>query len=116
MCFHLGDFQAQINSTMNKFNNEEDLISFLKEKAESNLVAEMCSLIGVDNDGNYIYKMMKNRSKNPEAYFVIDAYEFLSFMKDKKMTFVFHTHLFSNEEPSEMDKKSSENCCLAYLI
>ena len=59
---------------------------------------------------------MQNRSKNPEQYFIIDPYDYLLFMKDYKILSIFHSHLIGDEKASEFDKKTSESCCLAFII
>lgn len=116
----LGDFQALINFNINNmdkiFTKVENLISFLKEEADCSLFAELCALIGLNNKNEIVYRKMQNRSKNPEVYFMIDPYEYLEFINDYKIISVFHSHLAGDEHPSEFDEKTSENCCLAFII
>ena len=117
---HLVDFQALTDFNINNmdfiFNKIEDLILFLKKEAECSLFAELCALIGLNEKNEIVYRKMQNRSKNPEIYFIIDPYEYLEFINDFKMISVFHSHLVGNEEPSEFDRKTSENCCLSFII
>ena len=104
---------------MNKkiiFDSSKDLIFFLKESSECNLLTELCYLIGIDNDQKLICETMQNRSKNPELYFAIDPYEYLMFLKKYKLLFIFHSHLCGDEKPSEFDIKTSENCCYPFVI
>ena len=98
------------------FTKAEDLLSFLKEEADCSLFAELCALIGLNSKNEIVYRKMQNRSKNPEVYFIIDPYEYLEFINDFKIISVFHSHLVGSEQPSEFDKKTSENCCLAFII
>ena len=116
----LGDFQALIDFNINNmdkiFSKIEDLVSFLKKEAEYSLFAELCALIGLNNKNEIVYRKMQNRSKNPEMYFMIDPYEYLEFINDFKIISVFHSHLVGSEKPSEFDEKTSENCCLAFII
>jgi proteasome lid subunit RPN8/RPN11 len=98
------------------FKNINDLLSFLRKESESSLLAELCSMIGLTNDGLFIYKQMQNRSKDPGSYFMIDPYDYLSFLKNFKPLCIFHSHLVGNEEASDFDIKTSENCCFCFLI
>lgn len=111
-------FLVQIHLVMNKytFNNLKNLIFFLKHESENNLLIEICGLVGLDKDKNFVYKHMKNKSKNPEIYFCIDAYDYLCFMKDYDLLFIFHSHVFGDESASEFDCKTSENCCYPFVI
>ena len=114
------DFLELINSNMSNkdivFNSLKDLISFLKEESESSLMAELCSMIGLDKNNKFIYTQMQNRSKDPESYFMIDPYDYLSFINKYSCLCVFHSHLAGDEKPSEFDEKTSENCCYPFLI
>jgi proteasome lid subunit RPN8/RPN11 len=96
--------------------SKNELISFLKKEAEYSLLSEVCGLVGLDSENNYVYRRMQNRSKNPEAYFIIDPYDYLNFVKTYFCFSVFHSHLVCDETPSDFDKKTSENCCYAFII
>ena len=112
-------FLEQISLNMNKvktFHKIQDLFSFLKDESESSLFAELCGMIGLDESLNIVYKTMQNRSKNPEIYFSIDPYEYLLFTKEYKCLGVFHSHLTGDEQPSDFDMKTSENCCYPFVI
>lgn len=98
------------------FNNSKDLLGFLKKEGDYSLFAELCGLVGLDKDKNIVYKKMQNRSKSPESYFLIDPFDYLSFIKDFKILMIYHTHLYGDEFPSDFDEKTSENCCLPFLI
>lgn len=117
---HLADFQVLIDSNINNmdkiFTKIEDLTSFLKKEAEYSLFAELCALIGLNQNNEIVYRKMQNRSKNPENFFIIDPYEYLEFINEFKIISVFHSHLVGSEDPSEFDRKTSENCCLAFII
>lgn len=113
------DFLEQIDLTMNSyhiFDNLSELIIFLKIESEYSLFAELCSIIGTTKDNKIAYKQMQNRSKEPSAYFIIDPYDYLFFVKDHKPLCIFHSHLVGNEDPSEFDVKTSDNCCFPFLI
>jgi proteasome lid subunit RPN8/RPN11 len=115
----LEDFLELINSNMNnihKFNIIENLFSFLKNESECSLFAELCGLIGLNENNEIIYKSMQNRSKSPESFFVIDPYEYLLFIREYKCLAIFHSHLVGDEHPSEFDIKTSENCCYPFMI
>jgi proteasome lid subunit RPN8/RPN11 len=103
---------------MNKdyfFTETSELLSFLRKEGEGSLFSELCALIGY-KDEKFVYRQMQNRSKNPESYFMIDPYDYLGFIKNYKLLFIFHTHLSGDEFPSEFDEKTSENCCYPFLI
>lgn len=101
---------------MNKFENFKELLFFLKKEADYSLFAELCGLVGLDSSDQIVYKKMQNRSKNPESYFLIDPFDYLSFIKEYKMLMIFHTHIYGDESASDFDEKTSENCCLPSLI
>jgi len=116
----LGDFQELINSDMNNndvvFNNIRELLNYLKSESEGSLMAELCSLIGIDSSNKVVYRQMQNRSKDPISYFMIDPYDYLSFINQYKCLAIFHSHLLGCENPSEFDEKTSENCCYPFII
>jgi proteasome lid subunit RPN8/RPN11 len=99
-----------------RFENIKDVLNFLKREGDYSLLAELCGLVGLDEHKNIVYKQMQNRSKNPEAYFLIDPFDYLSFIKDFEILMIYHTHLCGDEFPSDFDEKTSENCCLPFLI
>jgi proteasome lid subunit RPN8/RPN11 len=98
------------------FDDLSELLIYLKYESECSLFAELCSMIGLTKDKKFAYKQMQNRSKEPSAYFIIDPYDYLSFVKDHLPLCIFHSHLVGNEDPSEFDIKTSENCCFPFLI
>jgi proteasome lid subunit RPN8/RPN11 len=116
----LVDFLELTNSNMNNkdivFDNLKDLIRFLQKESESSLMAELCSMIGLDKNNKIVYTQMQNRSKDPETYFMIDPYDYLAFINKYSCLCVFHSHLIGDEKPSEFDEKTSENCCYPFLI
>lgn len=99
-----------------KTNCPDDLLKFIKKDAEYSLLSELCALIGTDSENNFVYRKMQNRSKQPQSFFIIDPYDYLSFIKEFKCFAVFHSHLVCDESPSDFDIKTSENCCYAFLI
>jgi proteasome lid subunit RPN8/RPN11 len=115
------DFQGRIDFLMNKkqdisFKTHKELIIFLKNEAESSLQAELCALIGLDKEKNFYYRQMQNRSKEPYLYFLVDPYDYLSFANNYEMFGIFHSHLIGDENPSEFDMKTANNCCYFFLI
>lgn len=118
LCLLVG-FLELINLVMNKFSDEQykKIINNLKQEAENSLLCELCALVGVDKEnGDLIYKIMKNRSKTPEDFFMIDPYDYLSFIDKNELLLIFHSHLLGDELPSDFDIKTSENCCYPFLI
>lgn len=116
---HLVDFLELINLNMSKeilFNNLTDLIVFLKKESEYSLYAELCCLLGKDANNKIIYKQIQNRAKDPFNYFIIDPYDYLSFINKYSCIGIFHSHLIGCEMPSDFDIKTSENCCLPFII
>ena len=104
---------------MNKFSEEQykNIIHSLREDSENSLLCELCSLVGVNKEsGELIYKNMKNRSQTPEDFFMIDPYDYLSFIEKNELLLIFHSHLVGDELPSDFDIKTSENCCYPFLI
>jgi proteasome lid subunit RPN8/RPN11 len=98
------------------FNSITELLSFLKEKSESSLFCELCGMVGLNKKNKIIYAEMKNRSPEPDKFFVVDPYDFLKFIKDFTPIALFHSHVYGDENPSDFDIKSSNNSCLAFLI
>lgn len=94
----------------------QDILNILKNDAEKNLFCEICGFVGVTKNKKYIYKRIQNRSKSPDSYFIMDPYDFLNFIKDYSLLTIFHSHLFGDEQYSEFDAKTSENCCVPFLI
>jgi proteasome lid subunit RPN8/RPN11 len=95
---------------------EAEVIALLKREGDSNLLCEVCGFLGIDDEGRFVYERMPNRSKNPEQYFIIDPYDYLSFINKNKLLAIFHSHLVGDETPSEFDKMTSENCCFPFII
>lgn len=98
------------------FSEVKDLILFLKNESEFSLKAELCGLIGLNDKKNFCYRKMQNRSKDPQSYFLVDPYDYLSFVNDYEMFGIFHSHLVGDENASEFDKKTSNNSCYFFLI
>lgn len=117
---HLEDSLERINLNMSDkiyiFDNIEDSLFYLKKESETNLLCEVCGLLGQTKDGKFIYKRMQNRSKDPASYFIVDPYDYLKFIKDYFAVAIFHSHIAGDEKASEFDEKTSENCCLPFII
>jgi proteasome lid subunit RPN8/RPN11 len=98
------------------FDNIKQFISFLREESNYSLLAELCSIVGLNKDNKLVYRQMQNRSKDPAAYFMIDPYDYLSFINEYKCLAIFHSHLVGDELPSDFDASTSENCCYPFII
>lgn len=114
-------FQALIDFLMSNkqdyfFQTAEELIAFLKNESECSLQAELCALIGLNEQKIFCYRQMQNRSKEPNLYFLVDPYDYLSFINKYEMFGIFHSHLVGDENPSEFDIKTSNNSCYFFLI
>lgn len=107
---------THLNMNDQFFTKVSDLFAFLGKISERNLLTEICALVGYDDRGNYVFRMMQNRTKDPSLYFSIDPYDYLMFLKKYKTLFIFHSHLCGDENPSEFDIKTSENCCYPFVI
>lgn len=104
---------------MNNFLEEEykAIVEDLKRDSENSLLCELCGLVGVSKkNGKLIYQIMKNRARTPEDFFMIDPYDYLSFVEKNELVLIFHSHLLGDELPSDFDIKTSENCCYPFLI
>lgn len=104
---------------MNNFSEEEykAIVEDLKRDSENSLLCELCGLVGVSKkNGKLIYQIMKNRARTPEDFFMIDPYDYLSFVEKNELVLIFHSHLLGDELPSDFDIKTSENCCYPFLI
>lgn len=98
------------------FDDIKSLIEFLKFQSESNLLIEICGMVGLNDKNQIIYLSFKNRSPEPDKFFIVDPYDYLNFIKSFKPICFFHSHIYGDEKPSSFDEKSSENSCLAFLI
>ena len=104
---------------MNNFLEDEykAIVEDLKRDSENSLLCELCGLVGVSKkNGKLIYQIMKNRARTPEDFFMIDPYDYLSFVEKNELVLIFHSHLLGDELPSDFDIKTSENCCYPFLI
>lgn len=89
---------------------KQDIINESLKKDE-----EVCGFIVNDNGIVKIYPI-ENKSTDKEVYFVIPAKEYLYVEKKFEILGVYHSHIFGNSEPSEMDKKMSEATCYPFVI
>jgi proteasome lid subunit RPN8/RPN11 len=92
----------------------------IKNIGEGNLRNEICGFVGFDWNGEaggeFVIKEAKNVAEDPINYFLINPLEYLLFKEDYDLVALFHSHLISDEQPSEFDKKMAENCCNPFLI
>jgi proteasome lid subunit RPN8/RPN11 len=109
-------FENEINDkNLFIFKNEIDALNFLKKESSENLFCEICGFLGY-KENSFIVKIVKNRSKDPHVYFLIEPYDYLNFLNNYECLAIFHSHLQGSEDPSEFDIKTSENCCYPFLI
>lgn len=99
---------------IHKFTNLSNLVTFLKNEAQSNLLVEICGLISFKNN-SFFYKRMNNISCKAD-FFKISPKEYLDFIREYNCFCIFHSHLSGSENPSDIDILNSNNCCKAFLI
>lgn len=97
---------------------KDNLIScldFFKKESHSKPGIEVVGFLGI-KDGKPVAKMVKNRAPDPKNYFAVDPMETLLFKSEHEFLAIFHSHIYGDEEASEWDKATSENCCISFLI
>ena len=90
----------------------------IKKIAEANLRNEVCGFVGFERGEteHFIIKEAQNIAQDPKNYFLISPLEYLLFKEEYHLVGIFHSHLVSDEQPSEFDVKMSENCCNPFFI
>jgi proteasome lid subunit RPN8/RPN11 len=105
-------------SNIIKSGSPRAVIKTIKRIAEGDLRNEVCGFVGYERGEvqQFVVKEAKNVAEDPKNYFLINPLEYLLFKEDYYLVALFHSHLISDEEPSEFDKKMAENCCHPFLI
>lgn len=89
----------------------------IKKISEGNFRNEVCGFVGFDHNGEcFVVKQAPNIAEDPERFFLISPLDYLLFKEDYRLIAVFHSHVVTDEQPSEFDKKMAENCCNPFLI
>ena len=97
--------------------NEKEVLKEVINICESNNFIEICGFIGYQKNSNeFLVEQQENISEDPAKFFLISPVNYLLFKDKVDNLIVFHSHPSSNEEPSEMDIKISDNCCDPFLI
>lgn len=95
-------------------NQNNNLIKELVEFSESSPLREVCGFI-IYKDDDLFFEKMINYS-NQDDYFRIDPISFLKRSLSNELVAIFHTHVDSEELPSEYDIQNSKNCLYPFLI
>ena len=105
----MGDSQERMNTHQNN-----NLIKEIIEFSESSPLREVCGFI-IYKDGLLSFEKMINHS-HMDDYFKIDPISFLERSLSNELLAIFHTHVDSEEHPSEYDIQNSKNCLYPFLI
>ena len=103
------DFQEHMNT-----HQDHNLIKEIIEFSESSPMREVCGFI-IYKDGKLSFEKMINDS-HKDDYFKIDPISFLHRSMSNELVAIFHTHVDSEEYPSEYDIQNSKNCLYPFLI
>lgn len=94
-----------------------DIKDFIVNNSYLNMSIEICGLLGFNKETEeYIAKIEKNQSPDPKNYFLMDTVNYLNFKNKYSLIGLFHSHVISDEKPSEFDIKMSEAACLPFII
>lgn len=86
------------------------------EHAESNKEEEICGLVILNKDLTVRVKRLNNSSSTPKECFAISAQDFINNKIKNKILSIYHSHPFTDEEPSKQDILVSEELGIPYLI
>lgn len=87
------------------------------DHCHANPFIEVCGFLGYDKiKRDYIVQLENNCSTDPKNFFAIDPLRYLLFKQKYSLAAIFHSHIVSDEKPSEFDIKMSENCCVPFLV
>jgi len=89
---------------------KQDLIQF----SESSPMREVCGFI-CQEEGKLVLQKVINHSSD-DSYFTISPFDFLERKLSGDLVAIFHSHIDSDEKPSETDEKNSLNCLYPFLI
>ncbi|MGB0880505.1 MAG: Mov34/MPN/PAD-1 family protein [Polaribacter sp.] len=76
---------------------------------------EICGFIVYEN-GEFNVHECENKAEDKENQFYIPAKDFLYVKNNYNIVGVYHSHIESEEKPSEFDKKMSNLVCLPFII
>jgi len=93
---------------------DHNLIKEIIEFSESSPMREVCGFV-IYKDGELSFDKMINDS-HKDDYFKIDPISFLHRSMNNELVAIFHTHVDSEEYPSEYDIQNSKNCLYPFLI
>lgn len=102
--------QVLILMTLSNFHN--DIISH----AEKNPEEEVCGFVILNPDLTVSSEPAINENRDKEDCFEISASKFIDYKLNKKILGIYHSHPRSDENPSNRDKKVSEEMGIPYLI
>ena len=84
------------------------------EFSESSPLREVCGFIVYRNNTLFFEKIIND--SNQDDYFRINPISFLERSLSNELVAIFHTHVDSEEKPSEYDIQNSKNCLYPFLI
>ncbi len=93
--------------------DNKDFLNDAIDYFNKNSFKEMCGFIYFQNQ--FKFEKATNYS-NSVDYFEIHPAEFLNFKLNKNLVAIIHSHINGDENLSQEDKESSENCLYPYLI
>lgn len=97
-------------STNQDSNFKNEIIEF----SESSPMREVCGFV-ICKDGSLVFEKMINHSQQDD-YFKVDPVSFVERSLSNELVAIFHTHVDSEEYPSEYDIENSKNCLYPFLI
>ena len=87
----------------------------IAEICEKNQNEESCGLI-LNKGKKFFLKVCENKSEDKTKYFKINGEEYISLYKKYKILMCYHSHVLGDENPSDYDKKYSEEMILPFYI
>jgi proteasome lid subunit RPN8/RPN11 len=92
------------------------ILNFLKDYSNHYFNIESCGFVGINKKNQYVAQIVANRSSEPMHYFVIDPLDYLNFIEDNNILFVFHSHPQTDSSFSETDQTNCEAMCVPFLL
>ena len=93
---------------------ENNMLQEIIEFSESSPLREVCGFIVYRNNTLFFEKTIND--SNQDDYFRINPISFLERLLSNELVAIFHTHVDSEEKPSEYDIQNSKNCLYPFLI
>ena len=90
---------------------QELLLCKIKKYARENSGEESCGVIVRDLAG-FKFFPCENLSLKKDSHFFIDPY----ILVENNVACIYHSHVSQSSEPSTLDKKTSNELCIPYLI